>query len=73
MLITDTSRTIVKIVYMYIMYIYIYIYIYILHLNNAFGKINKRGWCFHDIREAKIPENKNPRLTIDCRFDILAV
>jgi len=46
---------------------------YILHLNNAIDKINKRCRCFHDIREAKISEDKNPRLTIDCCFDILAV
>jgi len=46
---------------------------YILHLNNAIDKINKRCRCFHEIREAKISEDKNPRLTIDCCFDILAV
>jgi len=46
---------------------------YILHLNNAIDKINKRCRCLHDICEAKIPEDKNPRLTIDCCFDILAV
>jgi len=50
----------------------VYTYVY-LAFKQCHRQNNKRCRCFHDIREAKIPEDKNPRLTIDCCFDILAV